>query len=494
MRTRHLAPLLVAAAVFTATLPPAQAADPPFAVGAIPDLPDFGDSAGAAISPAQERRLGQAFMRHVRSSEKVVDDPLLAEYVQSLGRRLAAQSAAGTSFRFFLVDDPSINAFAGPGGYIGIHAGLVLTTETESELAAVVAHEIAHVTQRHLARTFEAASSLSIPQAAVLLAAVALGAALGGDAGLAAALGGQAALLQQRINFTRENEQEADRVGMQILAKGDFDPRAMPSFFERMGRSGQAYATQLPEFLRTHPVTTSRIADAQGRAEGFPYRQRADSLGYQLTRAALRAQAARSAQDAAAAFQGNLRDGRHGSAAAERYGYALALMRARDYQRARTELDRLLEASPNQPEYVVQSARLHAAMGEAGRGLAELDRAHRTNPKSYALAIELAEASLVAGEPDRALRVLQPLLKSHPDQPRVMELTARASANAGKRAEGYRYQAEYYYLTGAVDAAVQQLELALRDPALDYYQGSIVEARLREVRAEAEELKKQRRR
>ena len=494
MRSSHLAPLLVAAAVFTAALPPARAADAPFSVGAIPDLPDFGDSAGAAISPTQERRLGQAFMRHVRSSEKVVDDPLLTEYVQSLGRRLAAQSAAGTSFRFFLVDDPSINAFAGPGGYIGIHTGLLLTTETESEFAAVVAHEIAHVTQRHLARTFEAASGLSIPQAAVLLAAVALGAALGGDAGLAAAVGGQAALLQQRINFTRENEQEADRVGMQILAKGDFDPRAMPSFFERMGRSGQAYATQLPEFLRTHPVTTSRIADAQGRAEGFPYRQRADSLGYQLTRAALRVKAARSAQDAAAAFQGNLRDGRHSGAAAERYGYALALMRGRDYQRARTELDRLLEASPNQPEYVVQSARLHAAMGEGGRGLAELERAHRATPKSYALAIELAEASLVAGEPERSLRVLQPLLKSHPDQPRVMELMARASANAGRRAEGNRYQAEYYYLTGAVDAAVQQLELALRDPALDYYQGSIVEARLREVRAEAEELKKQRRR
>jgi predicted Zn-dependent protease len=281
---------------------------------------------------------------------------------------------------------------------------------------------------------------------------------------------------------------------MQLLAKSDLDPRAMPTFFERMGRSGQAYATQLPEFLLTHPVTTSRIADAQGRAEGYAYRQRGDSLGYQLTRAALRVAAARNAEEAAANFRGSLRDGSHRSAAAERYGYALALMRGRDYEGARRELDRLLEGSPGQVEYVVQSARLYGATGQAERGLAELERAYKANPKSYALAVELAEDALAVGRPEQARRALQPLLKSHSDQPQVMELIARASARSGKQAEGYRYQAEYYYLTGAVDAAVQQLELAMRDPTLDFYQSSIVEARLREVRAEAEDLKKQKRR
>jgi predicted Zn-dependent protease len=482
--TRRLTAPLAAALVLASALANPVAAESPFGTGGIPDLPDFGDSAAAALSPAQERRLGQAFMRSVRSSEKVVTDPLLADYIQSLGRKLAAQSSG--SFRFFLIDDPSINAFAGPAGHIGVNTGLILTTESESELAAVVAHEIAHVTQKHLLRTLEAASSLSIPQAAVLLAAVALGAALGGDAGMAAAVGGQAALVQQQINFTRGNEQEADRVGMQILAKSNFDPRAMPSFFERMGRSGQAYATQLPEFLRTHPVTTSRIADAQGRAEGMAYRQQPDSLEYLLTRAALRARTARTAHDAAAGFKGNLRDGRHRDAAAERYGYVLALIRGRDYDGARAELDRLLAASPNQVEYVVQSARLYDLTGAREQGLAELQRAYKANPRSYALAIELAETALAAGATEQALRTLQPLLKSHPDEPQVMELMARASANAGKRAEGHRYQAEYYYQTGAVDAAVQQFELALRDPGLDFYQGSIVEARLREVRAEAE--------
>lgn len=493
-RLRCLLAPVTAAGLFLAALSAPVVGESPFAGGNIPDLPDFGDSAAAALTPAQERRLGQAFMRSVRSSEKVVADPLLTEYVQSLGRRLAAGNGAGGGFTFFLIDDPAINAFAGPAGHIGVNTGLILTTESESELAAVVAHEIAHVTQNHLLRTLEATSRLSIPQAALLLAAVALGAAAGGDVGLAAAVGGQAALLQQQINFTRGNEQEADRVGMQILAKSDFDPRAMPTFFERMGRSGQAYATQLPEFLRTHPVTASRIADAQGRAEGFATRPRGDSLRYQLTRAALRVAAARSAQEAAAHFQGNLRDGSHRSAAAERYGYALALIRGRDYEGARRELDRLLGDDAGQVEYVVQSARLYGLAGEAERGLAQLERAYKANPKSYALAVELAEDALAAGRAEQARKTLEPLLRSHADQPQVMELMARASARSGKRAEGYRYQAEYYYLTGAVDAAVQQLELAMREPSLDFYQGSIIEARLREVRAEAEDLKKQKRR
>ena len=217
-------------------------------------------------------------------------------------------------------------------------------------------------------------------------------------------------------------------------------------------------------------------------------------MGFQLARAAVGVRAARNAQEAAASFQGNLRDGSHRSAAAERYGLALALMRGRDYDGARRELDRLLDGSPGQVEYVVQSARLHSASGQAERGLAELERAHRSNPKSYALAVELAEAALAAGKAEQARKALQPLLKSHADQPLVMELMARASARSGKRGDGYRYQAEYYYLTGAVDAAVQQLELAMREPGLDFYQSSIIEARLREVRAEAEELKKEKRR
>jgi predicted Zn-dependent protease len=489
-----LPPSLFAASLATAAAlaNPVNAADPPFYSGGVPDLPEIGESAAAVLTPAQEKRLGQAFMRSVRASEKVLADPLLVDYLQSLGSRLAAKAeAAGQSFTFFVIDDPNINAFAGPGGHIGVNTGLILATENENELAAVLAHEIAHVTQKHLLRTFEAASSLTLPQAAVLLAAVILGTAAGGGAGLAAALGGQAALLQQRINFTRSNEEEADRVGMQILAKSSFDPRAMPSFFERMGRSGQAYATQLPEFLRTHPVTTSRIADAQGRAENYSYRQRPDDLRYHLARAALQAQQPRTAQEAVANFRSTMRQGRYSQEAAERYGYAVALLRARDHEGARREIDQLRSADPSRVEYVVTSARLHAAAGNRERGLAELEQGLKGSPSSYPLRLELAEAALAAGRPARAREALEPLLRSRSDQPEVMRLMARAAAGSGRAAQGHRYQAEYYYLTGAVESAVQQLEIALRDPGLDFQQSSIIEARLHEVREEAADLKKE---
>lgn len=470
---------------------PAAAAGP-FGDASSFDLPDFGDSADAVLSPVQEKRLGQAFMRYVRSTEKVVSDSLLNDYIQSLGKKLTTRSKSATgNFTFFLVDDPSVNAFAGPAGQIGVHTGLILTSESESELAAVLAHEIAHVTQKHLVRTFEAASRLTIPQAAVLLAAAALGAVAGGPAGVAAMIGGQAALIQEQINFTRGNEQEADRVGMQILADSSFDPRAMPAFFERMGRATRAYATVLPEFLRTHPVTTSRIADAQGRAEKYPYRQVADDRRYYLARAALRVQQARTPDEAIQGFRSALSDHRYRDEPSERYGLTLALMRARQFDAARREIDRLRGEDPTRVEYIVTSARLHVRTGQTERGIAELEQASSRMPGSYPVRFELGDTLLAAGKAERAAKVLEPLAKSHADNPQVMRLMAQAAGQAGRRAEGHQYMAEYYYLTGAVDSAVLQLEIGLKQPGVSFYQSSVMEARLAELKKEAEELKKE---
>ena len=285
------------------------------------NLPDLGDSASAVMSPTRERELGKAFMRSVRRSQQVIDDPLITDYAQQLGNKLVKSSdASGTPFHFFVIDDPSINAFAGPGGHIGIFTGLILTTDTESELAAVVAHEIAHVTQQHLLRAWESAGRMSIPNAAILLAAVVLGATVGGDAGAAAALGGQAALIQQQINFTRANEKEADRVGIEILASSGYEPRAMPSFFSRMGKANRVYATKLPEFLQTHPVSTSRTADALGRADKYPYRQSPEDIRYHLVRMELTQRRISRAEDAERELTLMLEDGRYRNEAAIRYG------------------------------------------------------------------------------------------------------------------------------------------------------------------------------
>jgi beta-barrel assembly-enhancing protease len=259
----------------------------PFSHADLADLPSMGDTAGQLISPEQEKQFGESFMRQIRRSGKLVQDPELNDYLQQLGYRLAAASdAPGYGFTFFLVDDPSINAFAGPGGYIGVHTGLLLAARNESELAGVLAHEIAHVTQRHLLRAYEAAQRMSLPTAAALLAAILIG-SQDSQAGQAALVGLQAASAQYQINFTRANEHEADRVGIQTLVRSGIDPRGMPDFFERLHQQTRLYGNRLPEFLSTHPVTTSRIAETAARAEAHAGEGRRDSLGFQLARTSL---------------------------------------------------------------------------------------------------------------------------------------------------------------------------------------------------------------
>lgn len=452
------------------------------------DLPDLGNSAGALMTPTRERELGQAFMRSVRRSQKVIEDPLLTEYIHDLGRRLVESSEyRGTPFDFFVIDDPQINAFAGPAGHIGVYTGLMLTAETESELAAVLAHEIAHVTQQHLLRTWESTSQMSIPSAALLIAAIALGAAAGGDAAAAAAIGGQAAMMQQRINFTRANEKEADRVGIDLLAEAGFEPRAMPSFFSRMGRANRVYDGSLPEYLMTHPVTSSRTADALGRAERFPYRQATGDLGFQLARANLLQRQIDSPQQAVREFDQMLEDGRYRDESAVRYAIALAKMRARDYAGAADYLDDLLEKHPGRVEFVVNRALVASLQGHYDAALERLDAALATDPGGFALNLVYAETALEAGQAARAAERLRGFLDYDPDEPRVYQLLAQAAGELGNAATGHEYLAEYHYRIGRLDDAVMQLEIALEQPELNFYDASRLEARLKAVRRERDD-------
>ena len=252
------------------------------------ELPDMGDSSGTLITPAEEKEFGEAFFRSLHSQISINQDAEIQQYIQSIGQKLVANSDEPSHpFHFFVVMENDINAFAGPGGYIGVNSGLILMTEAESELASVMGHEIAHVTQRHLFRAAEAQSRLSIPTIAGTLAAILLG-TQAPALGQAAIMAIQAGSVQFQINFTRENEEEADRVGMQILSSSHFDPRSMPTFFERLQQSTRYSGQAIPEFLRTHPVTASRISDTRGRAETYPYKQYPDSLDYQLTKAKIR--------------------------------------------------------------------------------------------------------------------------------------------------------------------------------------------------------------
>ena len=466
---------------------------PPTALSLDTELPDLGNSAGSVITPKRERELGKAFMRSVRRSERVMDDPVLADYIQNLGQHLVRNSSAsGTPFTFFLIDDPQINAFAGPGGYIGIYTGLLLTTETESELAAVVAHEIAHVTQQHLMRAWETTSQMSIPNAAILLAAVALGAAVGGDAGVAAAVGGQAAMIQQQINFTRANEKEADRVGIDILVSSGHEPRAMPTFFSRMGKANRVYASKLPEFLMTHPVTTSRTADALGRAEQYPYRQTPEDIRYHLVRMYLLQRQIDRPEDAIHELSLMLKDGRFRNEEAVRYGIAMAQLRVHRPQQAAAALDALLKKHPDSVEFIVARAQADAETGKKGAALKRLRDALERHPESYALNLTYAEVALASGKPALAQKRLMRFLDFRREEPGVHALLSRAAGDLGEQSQSHEHLSEYYYLTGDLQSAILQIEIALKSPGLNFYESSRLESRLSEMREEQSEEDKRR--
>ena len=454
------------------------------------DLPDMGSAASSVLSPAQEERLGKAFMRWVRASQPVIDDPLLEEYIRDLGETLVKHSnGLGSHFKFFLVDDPVVNAYAGPNGHIGVYTGLLLTTESESELASVVAHEITHVTQHHLMRAWHDNTNLSLLQSAALLAAIVLGASAGGDAAIAASMGTQAALAQRQINFTRANEKEADRIGISMLYDAGFDPRAMPTFFSRMSRATKTYGTKPPEFLLTHPVTNARISDSLGRAEKYPYRQYADSFRYLLTRASLRERGIDDPKQAIAHFEKTIKDGRYRNLDADQYGLALALLRDNQTDAADRMITDLRNKHPDTLEFIITDARIKLAQTDFKQAVEILERAAGRFTLSYPLHITLSETYLRSGNAEKAHTNLKKLAKLREDNTRVHKLLARAASDMGKNAESHEHMATYYYLMGSLEPAKLQLEIALRTPDLPYFDLARLESKLKKIKEEIKELK-----
>jgi predicted Zn-dependent protease len=456
------------------------------------DLPDFGSSADAVMTSGEERRLGEAFMQSVRKALPIDADPLLNDYITSLGNELVAAGGTGAgSYTFFLIDEPVINAFAGPGGYVGVYAGLVLAAQSEGELAAVMAHEIAHVTQRHLMRSFENQGQYTLPTLALLIGAAILGAQVSGDVAAAAVTGIQAASIQQQINFTRDNEKEADRVGIVTLAKSGYDPFAMAGFFERLSKESRTQQNDAPEFLRTHPVNTNRIADAVGRAETYGHRQRPDSLRFHLTRADLRQRAFRRADQSVDFFRKTLAEGRFANETAEHYGLALALERAGNLGEANAEVKALRAKQPYQAEFVILDARLQRRRGDMEGAIANLRQALSLSPTSVPLNMAQAENLMAAGRPDQALRALRTVASQRPKDPDLYKLLSDAAGRAGDKGEVHLYRAEYLYLSGDLDLAVKQLENGLRTPGVSYQNAARIQARLETLKEEQRDRKKE---
>lgn len=464
----------------------------PFLISQAADiaLPEIGDSAGSLVSPQQEYQIGQSFFWRLQQSVDLIDDPEVNSYLRSVGYRLVANSdSPHLPFTFFMVPNPVVNAFAAPGGFIGVHSGLVLTSQTEDEMASVLAHEIAHITQRHLLRSFEKSKHVNLATTIGLIAAALLGAADPG-AGAAALLAVQAGGVQAQLNFTRAHESEADNLGMLTLVRSGFDAQAMPSFFERLQHAGRFYGgSAVPEFLRTHPVTTSRIADARGRAITYPLkRQLADTLQFYLIREKLRVMAATNLTELAQYYENALKEGSHLNAIATRYGYSLALTANGAHTKARQQLQVLIDGDSDRLNYQLALADIEMAVGRHAAALKIYHDNQRLYPDDYALSLKQVSALLQTNLPEQAVKLLERQLDLGAPSQQLYKLLAQAKGDLGQQSQAHSWLAEYYYSSGQLEQAADQLRLAAGFAKNDEYQLAKVSSRLRNVEVSIAEM------
>ncbi len=453
-------------------------------------LPELGEVSQAGFSSSQERQLGESIMREIRADPSYYDDAEAADYINNLGSRLVTGSSdTRQDFEFFLIRDNQINAFALPGGFIGVNTGLLLSAQGESEVASVIAHEIAHVTQHHIARLITQQKQSQLISLATLAVAI-LAARSNSDVAGAATAFGQAGVVQSQLNFTRGNEQEADRIGLQILERSGYDPHAMPTFFERLQRATRLYEGGAPSYLRTHPLTYERIADVQNRVQNLPYRQIPDSLEFQLIRAKFKA-SFDSPREALSFFEESLGERKFLSEVASRYGLVVSLLRTKDYARAKKELDALRKLGRASPIIDTLTCKVKIAAGEAEAAFVCFREALKAYPNYRALVYDYADALLQNRQPQLALKLVEDRLQYVTEDYRLYLLQARTYAMLGKQLSQHRAQGEAYARMGNIPAAVEQLQLAVKSGDGDFYQLSAAEARLRELRRKNDELRKE---
>ncbi|MGB5628426.1 MAG: M48 family metalloprotease [Woeseiaceae bacterium] len=445
-------------------------------------LPDMGSPADTILNTSEEAQIGRMIMRDIRASGLVVEDPLVTEYLNDIGGRIAAQTNDGAhSFTFFAVNDPRINAFALPGGYIGVHTGLLEASRNEDEVAGVLAHEVAHVTQRHIARSIHANSRQNLLTTAMMLGALILAATGGsGDAVQGAMAVAQGTAAQQQINFTRTNEYEADRVGIAALADAGFDPYGMASFFDVMSRQHTSSPeSRAPEFLRTHPVTTARIAEARNRARAYPPVVSDDSTSYGIARTRVIVAKFDTAAEAVAYFEGRDYENQNDI---QRYGRAVAYQRAEDYYGALEIFEDLLEKDKSVIAYHIGLGETLVALDQYPEAIETFERALELFPRNVPLVIEYGDRLLEIGQAEKAHALLLDLLNNVPPTPEQVRLIARAAAQAGEEAEAYYYLSEYQLMIGDLGGGIGYLQQALRLPELQEIQRARFEARIDFIR------------
>lgn len=454
------------------------------------ELPELGDASQRVMSAQDEQRIAEQILREVAVSDQVLQDVEVVDYLETLGNRLvAASDSPQQKFHFFVVKDASINAFAMPGGVIGVHTGLFMASNSESEVAGVLGHEVGHVTQHHIARMLQKQKTDVFKNVAGIALAL-LVARANPQLAQGALTASSAASLQRQLDYTREHEREADRVGLTILQNAGFDPHGMPAFFRVLQRGSRLREGSAPSFLRTHPLTTERISDVENRVSQLPYKQVASSQDYYYIKAKLRAGYGL-AQAAVEQFQSNIREKRYASEEAEQYGLALALLRNQDVAGTAKQVAWLTNHGAENAFIANLKARLAVAQdkpSEAGKlyaaGLKEY-------PKNRGLIYGYAEHFLASRQPAKMVALVKEKQPYYPDDPYLYQLLSKAYYMENKSLLRFQAQGEAYYRQYNLAKAVEQMDFAAKAQDGTFYQKSIVEARLKALERMLQSSKKE---
>jgi predicted Zn-dependent protease len=420
-------------------------------------LPEIGISGFSVLSLEKERQIGQAMMRQLRASQPLIQDPVLIEYINHLGNQLVKNAEdINYAFKFFLINNNELNAFAFFGGHVGIHSGLLTTADTESELASVIAHEISHVTQRHLARRLESQSRSQTLSMAGMVSGILL-ALVNPTVGMAALSASMAASQQASINYTRGNEKEADRVGIALLANSNFDPQGAASFFSKMSAKYR-YASKPPAMLLTHPLPESRIADARQRAHNYPVRQLAPSLQFELAKSRIKARYQGTPKGNIAYFTQQLSKKKYALKAAAEYGLALAYFENKQYQPAKELLESLKKQDKHNLFYIDVLTDVYLALKEYEQALTLLANLALYMPNNQVISLNYGNALLSAGKYEQAEAVLQDFLLVNPGNFIAYDILTSVYQKQEKTGLMHVTKAEVFALLGAYSKAVDELQ------------------------------------
>ncbi|XOV84494.1 MAG: M48 family metalloprotease [bacterium] len=423
-------------------------------------LPNLGDSSSSLISPQLEKQIGESFLKQINAALNTVDDPLIKYYVSGQLTNLAQHSELRDAIMsVVIIDNPELNAFAAPGGVVGVNLGLLLSAQDVHEYASVMAHELAHLSQRHFARRVEEQRAQTLPTLASLIAALVIGAAGGGDAAIAAISTAQAASAANQLRYSRDREQEADRIGFNTLVRAGHDPAAMSRMFERM-QQAYRFTRKPPEFLLTHPLSETRITDARNQAMSIERKEYSDSLDYQLMRTRAVVHFQNNHAQGITEYRSRLRDNPNDAAA--NYGLALSLSRNGEHDEALLRVEELLNVNPQSILYNSAYAELLIEAERTEQAKALLEQQLVLNPDNAPLSMLYAKALNQVGQHEKAEAVLERQSQVRPNDVDVWYELAETAGLAGNITGVHLARADFFYLHGAYHRSIQHLEYAQR--------------------------------